>query len=284
MFEFSRATSLLHKAGLMSRDDFSYVLLNRMGVKVFSRTIPHLLLNEFPKSGGTWIGKMMARSLGLPFPRNSAFNPLVPSLLHCHLLDTPAQRTQLIVWRDPRDVLVSWYHHCFFSHGPTNDKFVAVNRTLPGYEHPENVTGNLERFVEDNFERGLFLKWNWNTFASRWIHDERSVFCRYEDFLGNPGHELCRVVPRLGGNELSPERALHIAGHFSMKAERARAVCSSPEAGGFIRQGKAGGWRDVMNDPTHAALLDHVRPFLLPLGYCENGDLLPLPSPQIKRS
>ncbi|BCM91438.1 hypothetical protein IAD21_03311 [Abditibacteriota bacterium] len=277
MFEFSSPGLLSQKIRLLSRKDFSYVLINRIGIKVFSRAIPHLILNEFPKSGGTWIGKMVARSVGLPFPRNTPFNPFIPSLLHCHLLETPSNATQLIVWRDPRDVIVSWYHHCFFSHGHTNEKFVAVNRAIPGYENPEAVTENLERFIADNFERNLFLKWSWNTFAASWINNERSVFCRYEDFLGDPAHELQRLTPLIGGSELSYERAAQIAGHFSIQSERARAAKSSPEAGGFIRQGKAGCWRDVMNEGAHSALLSHVGPFLSPLGYTESGEVLPLP-------
>ncbi len=280
MLEFSRPGLLSKKIRLLSRKDCSYVLLNRIGIKVFSRVIPHLVVNEFPKSGGTWIGKMVARSTGLPFPRNTPFNPFVPSLLHCHLLATPSKTTQLIVWRDPRDVIVSWYHHCFFSHGHTNEKFVAVNRALPGYENPEAITENLERFIEDNFERNLFLKWSWTVYAASWINDTRSVFCRYEDFLRDPAHELQRLNPLLGGDELSYERASQIAGHFSMQAERERASRTSPEAGGFIRQGKAGGWHDVMNEAAHNTLLSHVQPFLEPLGYTPCGQLLPLPNRQ----
>ena len=278
MLELSHPDILSKKIRLLSMRDFSYVLLNRIGIKALSRGIPHLILNEFPKSGGTWIGKMVARSTGLPFPRNNPFNPFVPSLLHCHLLHTPARTTQLIVWRDPRDVIVSWYYHCFFSHGLTNEKFVAFNRALPGYENPDAVTENLERFITDNFEHNLFMKWSWNVYAQNWLGDERSVFCRYEDFLHEPAQELQRLSPLLGKGELSEEQATQAASYFSMQAERERAGKSSPEAGGFIRQGKFGGWRDVMTENAHKTLLSYVSPYLEPLGYTAEGQILPLPA------
>ncbi|RYX80389.1 hypothetical protein EON83_28820 [bacterium] len=277
MFELSSPELLSKKVRSLSKKDFSYVILNRVAIKVISRAIPHVVLNEVPKSGGTWIGKMVARSIGLPFPRNTPFNPFVPSLLHCHLLGTPSNVPQLIVWRDPRDVVVSWYHHCFFSHGSTNEKFVAANRALPGYEHPEDVTGNLERFIVDNFEHNLFFKWSWHKYATNWVHDKRSIFCRYEDFLLDPALELQRCTSLMGGPEISYERAAQIASHFSISAERARASKSSPEAGGFIRRGQAGCWGEVMNDQAHNVLLSFIEPYLEPLGYTTSGEVLPLP-------
>jgi hypothetical protein len=277
MFECSPPGLFAKKIRSLSREDLAYVALNRVGIKILSNVVPHIILNEVPKSGGTWIGKMVARSLRIPFPRNTSFNPLIPSLLHCHLLQTPATAPQLIVWRDPRDIIISWYHHCFFSHGPTNEKFVAANRALPGYEHPEAVSENLERFITDNFERNLFFKWSWATYAATWSHDKHSIFCRYEDFLLDPAFELQRCSRLLSGVEISDDRASQIASHFSMQAERARAAKSSPEAGGFIRQGKAGCWREVMTKEAHEALMGYVEPFLEPLGYTVCGEVLPLP-------
>jgi hypothetical protein len=41
------------------------------------------------------------------------------------------------VWRDGRDVMVSWYHHCLFLNEITNPRFVERARKDPAFESNE---------------------------------------------------------------------------------------------------------------------------------------------------
>jgi len=50
-------------------------------VRLLSGALPLYVVNEFPKSGGTWVGQMLGRALGLPFPRNR-LPALRPSIMH----------------------------------------------------------------------------------------------------------------------------------------------------------------------------------------------------------
>ena len=38
-------------------------------VHLLSGPLGLYVINEFPKSGGTWVGQMLGRALGVPFPR-----------------------------------------------------------------------------------------------------------------------------------------------------------------------------------------------------------------------
>ena len=39
-------------------------------VRLLSGVLPLYVVNEYPKSGGTWVGQMLGRALDVPFPRN----------------------------------------------------------------------------------------------------------------------------------------------------------------------------------------------------------------------
>ena len=60
-------------------------LLRAGMVHLLSGVLPLYVVNEFPKSGGTWVGQMLGRALGVPFPRNR-FPVLRPSIMHGHYL------------------------------------------------------------------------------------------------------------------------------------------------------------------------------------------------------
>ena len=63
----------------------------------------NVIVNEYPKSGGSWLSQMLSASLGLPFPRNRL--PMLRScLMQCHVVNPVGMRKVVVVWRDGRDV------------------------------------------------------------------------------------------------------------------------------------------------------------------------------------
>jgi hypothetical protein len=84
-------------------------------VHLLSGVVPLYVVNEFPKSGGTWVGQMLGRALGVPFPRNR-FPMLRSSVMHGHYLDPWGMKNVVVPWRDGRDVMVSWYHQQLIPH------------------------------------------------------------------------------------------------------------------------------------------------------------------------
>ena len=72
-----------------------------------------IIIVEYPKSGGTWLGQLMSGYLELPFPRNK-FPTLLRSIYHSHYQPKyliPKNRKILWLVRDGRDISVSFYYH-----------------------------------------------------------------------------------------------------------------------------------------------------------------------------
>ena len=85
-------------------------------VRLLSGIVPFYIVNEFPKSGGTWIGHMLGDALQIDFPRH-CIPALKPSIMHGHYIHPWGMNNNICIWRDGRDVMVSWYHHCLFKYG-----------------------------------------------------------------------------------------------------------------------------------------------------------------------
>jgi hypothetical protein len=63
------------------------------------------LVNEYPKSGGTWLGQMLAEVFQIPFPRNRL--PVFRSaIMHGHYLNAWNMKNAVIMWRD---FVNQWY-------------------------------------------------------------------------------------------------------------------------------------------------------------------------------
>ena len=115
-------------------------------VRFLSGPMPLYVVNEYPKSGGTWVGQMLGRALGVPFPRNR-FPVMRTSIMHGHYLSPLGMRNVVVVWRDGRDVMVSWYHQQLIPHG-LNGRQVARSRRELSLKNYDDVYANLPAFIE----------------------------------------------------------------------------------------------------------------------------------------
>jgi hypothetical protein len=88
-------------------------LIRYLMVHMLSGHLPLITVNEYPKSGGTWLAQMLSASLRLPFPRNK-LPQICSSIMHGHYLNPWGMDNVVVMWRDGRDIMVSWYYHCLF--------------------------------------------------------------------------------------------------------------------------------------------------------------------------
>lgn len=238
--------------------------------RLFSAIAPYYVVNEYPKSGGTWVGQMLADALNLPFPRNRPIG-LRPSICHGHFLRPEFLKNVLVVWRDPRDVMVSYYHHCFFSNELGNRDFVASMRSALSFKDYHDVQENLGVFIEYVFGNPVFPRFNWADFARVWSDRSGTCAVKYEELRREPESQLQRICRELAGYELIDSRAGEIAADHSFEAAKGRsenAVRANPDAEiGFVREGSVGGWTKYFNEETHALLVRHCGPEMKKIGY-----------------
>ncbi len=244
--------------------DRSNELVRAGMVHLLSGVVPLYVVNEFPKSGGTWVGQMLGRALGVPFPRNS-FPVLEPSIMHGHYLRPQGIKNATVVWRDGRDVMVSWYHQQLIPHQWNELQVARSRRELP-LEDYDDVYANLPAFIEYAFTRPHSPSFSWTDFVRRWHGRKGAVHVRYEDLRRDTTGELRRVVSELVGAELDPERASAIADEFSFERQSGRRS-GEEDRESFLRKGVVGDWRARFSPEACEVFDRYAGEELILLGY-----------------
>ena len=259
-------------------------LLRAGMVHLLSGVLPLYVVNEFPKSGGTWVGQMLGRALGVPFPRNRL--PVFrASIMHGHYLEPWGIKNVVVVWRDGRDVMVSWYHQQLIPHEWNVHQVSRSHRELP-LEDYTDVYGNLPAFIEYAFTRSHptrspwadFVRpftsphapnFSWVDFVRRWHGRKDAIHVRYEDLRRDTAGELRRIVLKLTGEQLSPPAAGAIAEEFSFVRQAGRQPGEENKRS-FLRKGVVGDWRTHFSPEARETFDRYAGDELILLGYEQN--------------
>lgn len=251
----------------------------RRGYREYGGCYPHpvLFVAGLPKSGSTWLERMLAsypgyREVLLP---EASFAELAgqaghlfelpPGCFHrlrgalvlakMHCPGTPGNVAVLreagipcaILHRDPRDVAVSYVHY--------------VGNTPWHQDHPElrglDAAGALRFFLRRRLPE--FAAWmrSWRDHRD----PETSLMLRYEEMLADPAGSLRRVLALFG---LAAEEEL-LAG--IVERHRFEASRSSGEGGAFFRKGVAGDWRNHFDGALKEDFLASAGSLLVEFGY-----------------
>ncbi len=174
--------------------------------------------------------------------------------------------TYVVVARDPRDMYISLYHQ-----GSNMDRD-AIRRMLgqPALSEPEKPTVRrplaeaLERWIDDEADpresmdsiRGVFHHvgdaWQRRQYASP---DQPTVILvHYNDLLTDLDGQMRLLADQLGIT-VSDDQWPGLVDAATFSAMKSRADSLAPgrgrvlkDVGAFFRQGRSGGWRDVMTD------------------------------------
>jgi Sulfotransferase domain len=233
-------------------------------VHLLSGVVPLYVVNEFPKCGGTWVGQMLGRALGVPFPRNR-FPVFQTSVMHGHYLSPWGMKNVVVAWRDGRDVMVSWYHQQLIPHEWNRTQVARSRRELP-LEDYDDVYKNLPAFIEYAFTRPHSPNFSWTDFVRRWHGREGTVHVRYEDLRRDTPGELRRIVRELAGEKLSPERASAVAEEFSFECQSGR-HSGEENKRSFLRKGVIGDWRSRFGPEAREVFDRYAGEELILLGY-----------------
>lgn len=230
---------------------------------------PHYIVNEYPKSGGTWVGQMVSRALEIPFPRN-CFPSLSTSIMHGHYLRPWGMKRVLVVWRDGRDMMVSWYHHCLFlNESGRNATIVNALRSQLQFSDYHDVHRNLPAFIEYCFTCYRPMSFSWPDFVRRWHGQDDITYVRYEDLRTNGPQELQRIVQQLANHSISLEKAEAIVDEFSFARQAGRKP-GQEDKNSFLRKGIVGDWRNQFTKEACEVFDKLAGDVLIQLDYEEN--------------
>ena len=235
-----------------------------------------VFLVSFPKSGNTWTRFLLAN---LRFPNQPAtwanIDRLVPDtfctprvdfdrtprprIIKSHECFDPRYSRTIYIVRDPRDVVLSLYHH------------LRKARTIAD-DFP------IETFVERFLAGETVPHGSWGQNVMTWLTtsegNPRFLLLRYEDMLADTARELARVVGFLQ-LPVTPEQITHAIERSSAdrmrKLEKLQADSNSILRGRadlpFVRAAASGGWQKDL--PT--AMVEKIEaawgPLMRHLGY-----------------
>lgn len=230
-----------------------------------TRFLPLYVVNEYPKSGGSWVGEMVGEAINVPFPRNR-LPVLCPSILHGHFIQSWNVHNVLIVWRDGRDVLISQYFHSLFENDRGNARLVAKCRADLGFSDYRNVPDNLIPFMEYVYEQKRHPRMSWTDFVNKWTGCKRCVHVRYEDLRANPVDELSRIVSELANRTLDDSSLHAIVDKYSFEKMSGRKIGESVSRS-FMRKGVVGDWKNYFNKEAKKRFCGYAGDALVKLGY-----------------
>lgn len=211
---------------------------------------PFYYVTEFPKSGATWLGRMLADYLGLPLPQRPRLPVARSAVIHNHWRFDPRLRRVAYVLRDGRDVMVSLYFHRV--RVLRDAEHVGGPRVRERYRKlfgarwdPDDIRGSLPRFIEEEFRAPLGCPVDWATHVRTWTRASEAavVPVRYEALLGDGVGEVARVIRRLTGQSADPARVRDVVDKFSFERQVGRAR-GTEDRSHFMRRGVAGDWRN----------------------------------------
>ena len=261
-------------------------------------------LLSYPKCGRTWvtlqIGRAISQHYGLEVPnllKLSTFGEEIPEVPHIRLThdDQPhrkrphelsatreklAEKKVILLVRDPRDVIVSYYHHKSRRERDRDFWWFQGKRK----ETHSRFQGTLAEFLDVEIGGFDTLLRYYNVWAEARRTPKEFLLLRYEDMQADPAGQLRRVLDFMGLAAITDaevKEAVEYASFRNMqKIESGAEVKSFKLKAGDVndpnsfkvRRGKVGGYRDDLTPAQIDQLERKMAATLSPLfGYEPNA-------------
>lgn len=226
---------------------------------------PKIVLTEHPRSGGTWVGQMLAYCLNVPNPRNR-LPPRRRCLVHGHFLQVSPANDIVVVWRDGRDVMVSYYYYALFQQPTTRAGWSAGHRKRLGIEDAADVQRYLPRFIDYCFADGPPRNMSWTQFVETWRGRGGLLETRYEALRENASRELRKLLQALSVHEVDEEAVADCVSRFSFQNVTGRQP-GQEDPTDFCRKGVVGDWKEKFTQEAREVFDHHAGQALIDLGY-----------------
>jgi len=226
-----------------------------------------IVLTEYPKSGGSWISQMLSATLGIPYTRNRLPN-LGDQILHGCFLKVNAKIDTVVLWRDGRDTMISYYYHMMFDKPLTSAMAGKRLRSQLGVTDPANVEEYLPRFIEWACSGG-YPRFTWADFVKAWYGKETVAFTSYESCLADTQTELTNILTCFDRTIPSGINLQKVVESHSFESQSNRQP-GEEDVSSFIRKGISGDWVNAFNQESREIFHYHCGAELKLLGYAKD--------------
>jgi hypothetical protein len=231
---------------------------------------------SYPKSGNTWVRFLVANLIHrdpTDFVTMETRVPTIykhtsrelaafprPRVMKSHEYFDPRYPRVVYVVRDPRDVIVSYYHYSL------RKGFITESQSIEDFGRTF-VSGRINGFG------------TWHENVASWlaarVESPAFILVRYEDLRANCAFELERIA-RLLGHDKKPStiaRAVEASSFEKMKALEAQSDGDTLHLKHkradvpFIRKGAVGGWKQELPETVRSMIEQAWQPLMKRLGY-----------------
>lgn len=252
---------------------FFSVFKKKLALKLLSERLPIYVINEFPKSGGTWLKNMLADALGVTAwtREKSAFQSCV---MLTHSMSTDGAKP-IILFRDGRDVMVSFYFHSFFYNDVLNSSHVDLMRKELNFKDYNDVKGNLLEFMKRIHSSPVSPLFSWVEFVDEWAGRDDIIQTSYEALRLDTATELSRIVAESTKNmEIDEQHISEIVKKYSFENVKSNGIVlhgniEKKQAAErvFARKGSVGGWEQYFTEDSIVWFESIAKNQLKSLGY-----------------
>ena len=228
-------------------------------------------VTAFPKSGGTWVGQMLAGCVDLPFPRNNTVPKWGESVVHGHYLAKASHRNVLVVLRDGRDCMVSLYHQFLYDNEWNVPAALKKIRSDLSFNDVDDIYENMPLFLEylhTQYLKEGYMRISWAQFVDSWLGTDFPKV-RYENLLDNAQGEMLAALHGLGVN-VPPKKVEQVINQFSFSKVSGRQQ-GEEQKNSFVRKGIAGDWQNYFSNEAKDVFKHYAGKQLIISGY-EGGD------------
>ena len=250
-----------------------YQVTNGVVNCLFGKSLGIVHLVEYPRCGGSWIRHLMQDSMDIP---QYAYNRRLTknTIIQCHVLPSSMVRKAVVLFRDPRDATVSFYH-----------KKVSYDKSFRGgkpfevgdYRHDpdRDIKEDFLAFLKVHLTTPDHPRFSFGQFANAWLQVENTCCVKYEDFKTDPVANLRKLTEFVGieVTESKLEEAVEknsFANRTKRRSGKVRAI-GEADSGQFERKGIVGDWKNLFNDDAKRLFLKHEGETLIKLKYEPNN-------------
>jgi hypothetical protein len=228
------------------------------------------LVNEHPKSGATWLKFMLSDMLNKPAwtKKNPYFGSCV---MQAHWMKAKGRCKQIVLFRDGRDVMVSYYYHCFFINEHGNNQQRDYYRNIFKFDDYEDIRTNLLPFMKVMLLNPITTGFTWMDFVNKWHPDNNVIKVQYEDLRSDTANELVSICRKINNFDYSSDYVNSIVLKYSIENMKDRWIAGNDDSikieKSFIRKGSVGGWSECFSDESLEWFISIAGRELTLLGY-----------------
>jgi hypothetical protein len=248
----------------------------------------NVVICGYPKSGTTWLSRLVGELLGCPLVGALGFAPAAAREGHQRISEYDCYTSHhtfeslisgqvggffklIYIVRDPRDVAISAAHHfqvALFAPGPASGKAVAalkrrVNRAVPYFVKRRRM---INAVLRGDPTSSLWLATPWRQHYLQFRQSD-ALIVRYEDLLDDPTTECLQILSYLRVEKSNEAIAQAISNQSFLTKKRLFESQGLTAEYSFLRRGSYGYWREELSPRQKRLFVDELGDELAALSY-----------------